>query len=253
VDPRERNVKALVLCAGQGTRLGALTRDLPKPMLPIGGEPLLAHMLRHLCRQGYHEIAINLHQFPEAIPGYFGDGSGFGVRLHYVYEPVLLGTAGAVKNLEPFFAEVDDFLVLYGDLLLDEDLRAMREIHRARRADATLLLHQRQGSNSLVRLDEDGRITGFVERPSEQERRENPFPWVNSGVQILSRSLLHDIPVGRPADLPRDVYAPRVHSSLLVGVPLRGFRCAIDSPERYAAACAAFEAGRVFQEGASGA
>lgn len=238
-------MKALVLCAGQGTRLGALVRDVPKPMLPIGGEPLLAHTLRHLRKQGYREIAINLHQLPEAIPRYFGDGSRCGVRLHYVHEPVLLGTAGAVKNLEPFFADVDDFLVLYGDLLLDEDLRPMLEVHRARRADATLLLHRRQNSNSLVRLEEDGRISGFIERPTEEERRANPFPWVNSGAQILSRTLLRHIPAGRPADLPRDVYVPRVRSSLLLGVPLRGFRCAIDSPERYAAACAAFEEGRV--------
>lgn len=232
-------MKALVLCAGYGTRLGDLTREMPKPMLPICGEPLLAYTLRYLAHYGFNQVAINLHFKPEVIRDYFCDGSIFGVRLHYSYEDTLLGTAGAVKNLEVFFSDVDDFLVVYGDLLVDQDLMALVDFHRSKRASATLLLHQRIGSNSLVRIDKTNRITGFVERPTEAERQAVLYPWVNSGLQVLNRRLLAYIPVARSADLPRDVYIPLVDREPIYGFPLTGYRCAVDSPARYAEAQAA--------------
>ena len=237
-------MKALVLCAGHGTRLGDLTRDTPKPMLPICGEPLLAYTLRYLTHYGFNQVAINLHFKPEMIMDYFGDGSRFGVVLHYSYEEVLLGTAGAIKKLETFFSDVDDFLVMYGDLLIDQDLTALMNFHRTKQASATLLLHQRAGSNSLVRMNEAQRITGFVERPTKAERQAAPYPWVNSGLQVLNRRMLDYIPAGRPADLPRDVYIPMLEQEPIYGFPLTGYRCAIDSPERYAEAQAAVAKGR---------
>ena len=232
-------MRALVLCAGMGTRLGALTRETPKPLLTIGNEPLLAHTLRHLARCGFEEIAINLHYRPTLFKEHFGDGSQYGVALHYSEEDALLGTAGSVKRLERYLAVDDDFLVLYGDLLIDEDFGAMTKTHRASGAAATLLLHQRKGSNSLVRMDADNRITAFVERPSDEERALSPYPWVNSGAQILNRRLLPRIPEGK-GDLPRDVYIPALRDERIVGYPLTGYRCAIDSPERYEEAKRAF-------------
>ena len=226
-------MRALVLCAGYGTRLGPLTKDMPKPMLPIAGKPLLAWTLQYLASWGFSDIAINLHYRPEAITSHFGDGSAFGVRLHYSYEETPLGTAGAVKKLERFFAGEDDFLVLYGDLLIDQDLSALVRFHRSQRAFATLLLHQRAGSNSLVRMGQDGRITAFVERPSDAQCRELAYPWVNSGVQVLSRGVFPFLPPGKPADLPKDLYSPVVGKQRLFGFPLSGYRCAIDSIERY--------------------
>ena len=237
-------MKALVLCAGYGTRLGDLTRETPKPMLPICGEPLLAYTLRYLAHHGFNQVAINLHFRPEVIVDCFGDGSKFGVVLHYSYEEDLLGTAGAVKRLEPYFSDVDDFLVTYGDLLIDQDLTALMDFHRARRPCATLLLHQRAGSNSLVQMNEAQRIIGFVERPTKAERQAAPYPWVNSGLQVLNRRLFAYIPAGQPADLPRDVYIPMLEQEPIYGFPLTGFRCAIDSPERYAEAQAAVTEGR---------
>jgi NDP-sugar pyrophosphorylase family protein len=244
-------VRALVLCAGYGTRLGELTRALPKAMLPIGPEPLLAHTLRWLRGHGWDDVAINLHHHGELIRETFKDGTSFGVRLSYREEPVLLGTAGALRNFTDFFSGEREILVVYGDLLIDQDLGVLLDTHRNRAAAATLLLHRRTGSNSLVELADDGRITGFLERPSERERagREG---WVNSGVQILSPALLARIPAHGPADLPRDVYAPNVAAERLYGVPLSGYRCAIDSPARYAEARRAFAQGRCQPAGARG-
>ncbi len=235
-------MKALVLAAGLGTRLGGLTRNLPKPMLPICGRPLLAYTLDYLAAHGFRDVAVNLHFLPETIRNYFGDGNRFGVRIHYSHEPRLLGTAGAVAKLADFFADVEEFLVVYGDLLVDHDLGALVAFHRQHRPGATLVLHRRQNSNSLVSMDRRRRIVGFVERPTPQERLENPFAWVNSGLQILSRRMLAAIPAGVAADLPRDVYAPLVRREALFGMPLAGCRVAIDSPERYAEAVAAVRA-----------
>jgi NDP-sugar pyrophosphorylase family protein len=237
-------VKALVLCAGLGTRLGTLTAETPKAMLPVGGEPLLAHTLRHLARHGMHDVTVNLHFKGESIRTYFGDGAAFGVRLRYLDEPSLLGTAGTVRSLAPDLDSEDDLLVLYGDLLIDQDFGEMARVHRDRAADATLLLHQRLGSNSLVRMDGDGRITAFLERPTEDQRRASPHPWVNSGAAVLGQRARDAIPTSAPADLARDVWQASVENLRLFGLPLSGYRCAIDSPQRLAEADAAFREGR---------
>jgi NDP-sugar pyrophosphorylase family protein len=237
-------VKALVLCAGLGTRLGELTRDTPKALLPIGGEPLIAHTLRYLARHGFDRVAINLHYRAGLIRDYVGTGKRFGVEVTYSPEERLLGTAGAVKRLADFWSGEREFLVIYGDLLVDEDLSAMLRLHQARAAGVTLLLHRRAGSNSAVRMNGAGRITAFVERPTGEQQRATPDAWVNSGVQILSPSLLDAIPDDRPSDLPRDVYVPLLTRVAMFGHSLRGFRCAIDSPARYAEAQEAFATGR---------
>src|SRR5262245_52658837 len=147
----------MVLCAGFGTRLGEATRELPKPMLELQGHPLLAYILGHLRSQGFGEIAINLHFKPEAIRSYFGEQVQANLRLTYSYEPELLGTGGGVKNVEQFFGREECFLVQYGDVLTDQDFSAMMAFHRKRKALATLLLHQRLRSNSIVTLDADQR------------------------------------------------------------------------------------------------
>jgi len=210
-------------------------------MLPICGEPLLAHTLRYLAHHGFDQVAINLHFMPQTVMDYFGDGSDHGVSLQYSYEDKLLGTAGAVRNLQQYFSDAENFLVIYGDLLIDQDLGTMMDFHRSKGSSATLLLHQRAGSNSLVQMDINNRITGFVERPTDSQRQEAPYPWVNSGLQVLHQNILAYIPQGKYADLPNDVYIPILDTEPIHGFPLTGYRCAIDSPARYAEATAAME------------
>ncbi len=237
-------MKAMVLCAGLGTRLGDLTREVPKPMLPLEGHPLLAYLLSHLKSQGFDRIALNLHFMPEAIRAYFGDGSQWQLPLSYSLEETLLGTAGGLKKMQPFFKNEEAFLVQYGDVLTDQDFGALLDFHQQKRALITLLVHQRARSNSVVSLDPSGRIVGFLERPSEETRAGVESSWVNSGVCICSPEVLELIPAGRPADLPRDVFAGLVESGRLYGFPLTGYRCAIDSPERLAEARLAIAQGR---------
>lgn len=230
-------MKAMILSAGYGTRLGSLTREMPKPMLAIQGRPLLEYIISNLAKHGFNQIAINLHFMPDIIKDYFGDGSQWGVELVYSYEPELLGTAGGVKKVAQFLGTDGDFLIHYGDILTDQDFTAMLHFHQQHQARATLLLHQRTRSNSIVSLDEQKRIIGFLERPTEEARRGVQSPWVNSGICICQPQLLTKIPAGVACDLPRDIFPKLIdEDERLYGYPLSGYRCAIDSPERLAEA-----------------
>lgn len=237
-------MKAMVLCAGLGTRLGDLTREIPKAMLPLGSQPLLACILANLKRHGFDDLVINLHFQPELIRGHFGAGAAHGVRIMYSHEPQLLGTAGGVKNVAHCFRDAPEFLVHYGDIMTDQDFTAMLQFHRERRALATLLLHERAKSNSVVTLDAEQRIVGFLERPTEEARRGHLSRWVNSGVCICAPEILDHIPAGTACDLPRDVFPQLTATRRLFGFPLSGYRCAVDSPERLAEARAALAEGR---------
>jgi NDP-sugar pyrophosphorylase family protein len=125
------SVKGFIPAAGEGRRLRPYTDSRPKPMIEIGGRPLLEYNVRALAEAGVTRIFINTHYHPEVVKQHFGDGSRFGVHVTYLYEPVLLGTAGA---LLPIAHESDGrFIILYGDNLSDCDLTAVVATARAGR------------------------------------------------------------------------------------------------------------------------
>ncbi len=224
-------MKAMVLCAGKGTRLGELTLELPKPLLDIHGRPILDRILANLARHGFTEVVLNLHHRSDAIRAYVGDGSAWGLKLALVEEAELLGTAGSVRHAAHLLGGPGPILVHYGDVVTDQDLTAMVSFHQEKAALATLLLHQRAHSNSVVVLDEEQRIQRLLERPTEAERKGVESPWVNSGIYLLDPAVLSLIPVGH-SDFPRQVFPGLISSGRLLGFPLTGYRCAIDSPER---------------------
>ena len=237
-------MRAMILCAGLGTRLGELTRETPKPMLELNGKPLLEYIISHLARHGFEQIAINLHFLPHRVRDYFGDGSRWNVSLRYSYEQQLLGTAGGLRRMASFLSGDSLFLAHYGDILTDQDLTSMVAFHRAQGAIATVLVHQRAGSNSVVSLDGHRRIVGFLERPTEEERTGVSSPWVNSGVYVCSPELLDEIPADAEYDIPRDLIPKVISTGRIYGFPLSGYRCAIDSPDRLAEARSAVAEGR---------
>lgn len=226
-------MKAMILCAGYGTRLGELTQERPKPMLLIEGRPILEYIIAHLARHGFDQIGINLHFMPEMIRNYFGNGSRFGVEISYSYEPELLGTAGGVKNMEGFLNDGNPFLIHYGDVITDQDFTKMLAFHRERQAFTTLLLHQRAHSNSIVSVDQEMRISGFLERPTEEERRQVTSPWVNSGICLCEPEIFNEIPAQKFCDFPRDIFSKLILTHQLFGFQLSGYRCAVDSPQRF--------------------
>jgi NDP-sugar pyrophosphorylase family protein len=229
-------MKAMVLCAGFGTRLGDLTREIPKPMLRLGDRPMLEHILRHLKQHGFDQVAVNLHFMPSVIKDYFADGSRWGVRLSYSYEPQLLGTAGGTKRVESFFQGDEPFLIQYGDIVTNQDFTAMLDFHRRRDALATLLVHQRARSNSMLSIDSAGCVEQFLERPLDTQRDSISQNWVFSGILICQPKLLEMIPGDVFCDFPRDVFVPLTSTRRLYAFALAGQRTAIDSPERLAEA-----------------
>lgn len=189
---RGRPVKALLLAAGEGTRLRPLTDTMPKPMIPIAGKPILQHNVEWLDRFGIREIAINLHHCPKVVTDHFGDGARFGVNITYSYEPTLLGTAGAVKKLESFFQGAA-FLVVYGDNLIHCELHRLLEFHRRYAGIATVAVHYRDDvtQSGVVALDAQDRITRFVEKPQASQTLSH---WVNAGILVLEPRVLEYVP-----------------------------------------------------------
>ena len=242
-------MRALILAAGEGSRLRPLTLDRPKPMLPMGGRPLLEHSIQLLRRHGITEIAINLCYMPRAIVDHFGDGSDFGVAITYSREERLLGSAGAARRLDWFFN--DTFVVLYGDVLTDIDLGVLLVEHRRRGALATVALKDVHDPwrCGIAQLAADGRIVRFVEKPSGR----SVGRLANAGVYALEPEVLDLIPPERPYDFGGDVF-PRL---IKRGLPIYGHRTDayvidIGSPKRYARAQADLRGGLLRQFWPSG-
>lgn len=238
-------MKALVLAAGEGTRLRPLTLERPKPMLPIGGRPLLELLIRLLVRHQVREIAINLHYKPEAVTSYFGDGTTFQVRLTYSHEERVLGTAGAVRRLRDFFAE--PFFVIYGDLLTDLDLTALAAFHAARRAAMTLALYRvpRPWECGIVDMDETGRIRRFVEKPPRSAVFSD---LANAGVYVMQPALIDRIPPDTFYDFGHDLFPQLLAAGETVyGWPIApdDYLLDIGSHDKYEQAQRAWQAGRL--------
>jgi NDP-sugar pyrophosphorylase family protein len=237
-------VRALVLCAGFGTRLGALTATRPKPLLPVGGEPLVGHLLARLAQAGVCEVGLNVHFLGEQLREALGSGERYGVRLYYLPEKELLGSAGSVRENAGWLFEDGPALLCYGDVLSDHPLGALARQHAEHPAEITLLVHQRQGGKSAALVDASGRLQRFWERPERDPLPAGAPRFCFSGVAVLSPSLVAWIPPGH-ADLPADVLAPRVPELYARAVPHSGFRVAVDSPERLQLAEQALADGRL--------
>jgi NDP-sugar pyrophosphorylase family protein len=157
----------MILAAGYGTRLWPLTVDRAKPAIPFLGRPLVGYVAEYLARHGCREIAVNLHHRPESVRAALGDGTRFGVRLHYVEEPTILGTSGALDNARDFL-DGDTFVVVNGKIATDIDLGAAVETHRRTGALATLVVRPNEAreSYSTVEID-DHLLRGFGGHPPQ--------------------------------------------------------------------------------------
>ncbi len=225
-------MKALILAAGKGTRLKQLTADKPKPMLPIGGEPLLAHHVRRLRDAGVTEIAINLHHAADVIDAYFGDGSHYGVHIEYSYEPELLGTAGAAKKLEAFLDE--PFFVIYGDVFTNVNLTDLASFHQEQKqavgADVALSMSLYRVPNptecGLVEITESGHVLRFVEKPPADKVFTD---LANAGLFVCDAPLLRYVPPKAVYDFGRDLLPQLLAQEVAVfGKPIMAAEYVID-------------------------
>src|SRR4051812_15831763 len=178
----------VILAGGKGTRLKDRLGDLPKPMIPIAGKPLLEHQVELAKKYGFTDLIFFVHYRADLIEQHFGDGKRFGVQIRYVLEREPLGTAGAVLAGLEYLA--DRFLVMYGDTMVNVDLERIWRTHEQHHADATLLLHPNDHpfDSDLVEVNAESRVLAFHNRPhAEGVWRQN---LVNAGLYVLEKRAL---------------------------------------------------------------
>ena len=222
-------MQAVVLVGGEGTRLRPLTSKVPKPVVTLVDRPFMAYMLEWVRGHGVTDVVLSLGFLAGALRDVLGDGSQYGLTLHYVEEPEPLGTAGALKFAEEFLD--DRFLMLNGDVLTDIDLTAQIAQHEQTGATGTLALVPVEDPSAygLVRLHEDAQVKEFVEKPSADQIDTN---LISAGAYVLERRVLDLIPAGRNVSIEREVW-PRLVGDGLYGFAADTYWLDIGTPERY--------------------
>jgi len=228
-------MKAMILAAGKGTRVQPLTYELPKPMIPILGKPVLAYIIEHLARSGVRQIMINTSYLHEKIEGFFGDGRRYGVEIGYSFEgnivddevvPTPLGSAGGMRKIHDFGGFFDDTtLVVCGDAIIDLDIRAAMFEHRSRGALASVITKEvpwdQVPNYGVVVTDENRRVVTFQEKPKRDEARSN---WASTGIYIFEPEVMDLIPADRPFDIGSQLFPLLVERQLPFYAQQRAFR-----------------------------
>ncbi len=209
-------MKAVIMAGGEGTRLRPQTSNLPKPMLPLVGRPMMEHIVSLLRRHGITDIVVTVAFLPNAIRSYFGDGSELGVRMAYATEESPLGTAGSVSNAREQLTE--RFLVISGDVLTDIDLTSVIAFHEKNEAMATIALCAVENplEFGIVITREDGTIERFLEKPGWGQVFSDT---INTGIYVLEPEIFDLIPEGRSVDFSGEVFP----AALEAGAPLYGY------------------------------
>ena len=224
-------MKAMVLAAGLGTRLRPLTEDKPKCLIPLAGRPLLDWTLRWLYRWGVTECVINLHYLAAQVKQFLGDGSRYGIQVHYSYEPQLLGTAGAVKKVAGFFDR--PFFVIYSDNFSQWNLGRLVDVHEKQNPVATVAVHWRDDvtQSGMIEMDGDDRILRFVEKP---QARAVTSHYVNAGFYYLDPGVLSYIPENAFCDFAFDVFPTMLDAGKkILAVKMEDPIIGIDTLESY--------------------
>ncbi|MDT5159619.1 MAG: mannose-phosphate guanylyltransferase [Acidobacteriota bacterium] len=224
----------MILAAGFGTRLWPLTIDRTKPAIPFMGRPLIGYVAEYLARFGFDEIVVNLHHQPESVRAALGDGRSFGVRFHYVEEPLILGTSGAIDNARQLL-EGDAFVVVNGKIATDINLYEALETHRGMRALATLVLRPNPARERYSTIDiREGLVKGFGGYPTSDNAgdvnvgdvrgadagdihnahdvdvHDSTQPLMFTGIQVLDPRIFEYIPRGVFSHTVTDVYVPAI-------------------------------------------
>jgi mannose-1-phosphate guanylyltransferase len=238
---------ALILAGGKGTRLRPLTVYTPKPIVPVVNRPFLLYQLDILSKAGITDVTLSLSYQPNKIEDLLGDGSDFGVNLRFVTEPSPLGTAGAYKFAANDIR--DTTIVLNGDILTDVDLAKIVELHRSKKADATITLAMVDDPTKygLVKTNADGRVVQFTEKPKSDQLVLIDVNTINAGVYVLEPSVLDAIPDGENSSLEYNIFPSFIEGStpFYAYVLQNEYWRDIGTPESYLAAHHDILAGKV--------
>ena len=217
--------KGMILAAGQGTRVRPLTKNLPKPMIPILGKPLMEYLIEHMARHGITEIMVNVAHHHSKIENYFGDGHRWGVKIGYSYEgarehgevvPKPLGSAGGMRRIQDFSGFFNETtLVLCGDALIDLDITAAVAEHHQKNALATVItldVPRAEVQNyGIVVANAEGRIQSFQEKPKPDAARSTS---ASTGIYIFEPAVLDRVPSGKVFDIGSELFPGMVQEQL---------------------------------------
>jgi D,D-heptose 1,7-bisphosphate phosphatase len=236
-------MKTVIMAGGKGTRVASIAGDIPKPMIPICGKPILEHQIEVLKKNGLTDIIIGVGHLGQHIKDYFGDGSRFGCKISYYTETEPLGTAGMLYKLDDLSG---DFIVLNGDIIFDMDFHRMIAFHKEKKAQATLAVHPNNHpfDSSLIITDTNNCVTGWLNKEDERTYYRNI---VNAGIHILSDEFLKNCPQSKEKiDLDRDMLKPSISSGAIFAYHTPEYIKDMGTPERYAQVTADIENGIVY-------
>jgi mannose-1-phosphate guanylyltransferase len=219
-------MKAMILAAGKGTRVRPLTYELPKPMIPVLGKPVMAYLIEHLARYGITEIMVNVSYLHEKIEDYFGEGHQFGVQIGYSFEgyingegeviPVPLGSAGGMRKIQDFGNFFDETtLVICGDALIDLDIQSAIFEHKSKGALASVITKQvpkdKVDSYGIVVTEKDGRVVSFQEKPHPDKALSD---LASTGIYIFEPEVINMIPPSVEFDIGSQLFPLLVEKGL---------------------------------------
>jgi dTDP-glucose pyrophosphorylase/CBS domain-containing protein len=219
---KELPIQAVIMAGGFGERLRPLTQDVPKPMLPVGDQPLMELIIEQLKRAGIQKVNISTHYLSEKITSHFGDGRDFGIALNYVEEDQPIGTAGA---LGLFGSPTEPMLVINDDILTGVDFQAMHTFHREHHADLTMAVRQyaMRVPFGVVKCE------GVYVRELDEKPQSNFF--VDAGIYLLEPSVHRYISNGERLDMTDLIARLLSDGRLVVGFPIREYWLDVGQPE----------------------
>jgi len=192
-------MKAVILAGGIGTRMRPLTYIVPKAMLPIGGKPLLEHMVQYLKEYDITDVIVCVAYLKTRIMDYFKHGESLGVKIRYAESETPLGTAGQLSTAKKFVSE--RFVAMNGDIVTSLNLRSLIEFHKKRRAVGTIALKRFDISvpYGYVEIGEDSNILKFEEKPK--------FSFLaNAGIYVFEPKIFQYIPEGKTVSLEKETF-----------------------------------------------
>lgn len=264
-------MRAVIMAGGQGSRLKSISGDLPKPMVPVNGKPIIQYQIEHLRECGIRDITLIIGHLGDALRQYFGDGSAFDVQIDYFYEDVPMGTAGALFYLKERLGE--DFLLLMGDLMLDVDFGRFMAFHKACKGSATLFVHPNAHpyDSDIIVTDTVGQLSEYDEAHCGKQGTDSTLPafsaeetrgvscrhalvtgvlgkkeerntyyhnQVNAGIYALSPKvpeMLTEPEAGKKLDLDRDVIRPLIAEREVYAYRSTEYVKDMGTPDRYEA------------------
>ena len=223
-------MQAVILAGGLGTRLGPLTRKMPKPMVPVAGVPYLEHQLRLLARQSFHDVLLLTGYLGEQIESYFGNGARLGLRLRYAREPRPQGTGGALRDARRDLAE--SFLLLYGDSLLPIQYAAAARRLKDSAALGAIVVYRDPAGETTVRPNVALDRSGLVTRYDKTSAVDPALEYVEAGVSCFRREALDLLPGAGPASFEECVFPRLIDRRQLAALPTAHRFYDIGTPER---------------------